>query len=101
MAGAGSQARPHRAVDVQPVAIPSCPLCGARVDLAAVVEADEPGRGAQWFWGMAGQRWIVCPRQGAWVHIAVGQRGRGVMHRLAYLAPHARPPVTTLQPSLW
>lgn len=73
------------------VAIPSCPLCHRRIDLAAVVNADDAGQGASDYWGRPGHRWIQCERDGAWVHVRVETMSGAIEERLAYLAPRARP----------
>ncbi len=77
--------------DVRMVAIPTCPLCHRRIDVAAVVNAADAGQGASDFWGRPGHRWLQCERHGAWVHISVRMASGAIEHRLAYLAPRAWP----------
>ncbi len=60
-----------------------CPNCNQEVESTAIVAAfnDPPG----WaFWGVEGQRWIVC-RAAGYVHFRVCVDGR-MYHRLAQIA---------------
>jgi hypothetical protein len=60
--------------------MPSCPICGSRVKMSALVESDKPGfPDDPQFWGEPGNRAIKC-QKGAWLHFRVGKE-----QRLAYL----------------
>ena len=67
--------------------LPSCPICGSRVTLSALVDSDKPGfPDDPEFWGAPGDRAIKC-QAGAWLHFRAGKE-----QRLAYLRKLALKP---------
>ena len=72
------------------IPVPSCPICGHKLNQAMKVNTATPGQPSGLFWGEQGARRRVC-EQGAWFHFVATVNGDEV-HRLAYLMKRAEGP---------
>lgn len=76
--------------DVSALAVPTCPNCGASIDLQAAVEKFGEPRGWN-FYGYEGERWLKCQGQSgihSYRHFIVLINGRQYQ-RLAWIKPPA------------
>jgi hypothetical protein len=73
----------HRKVTPNMTKTDYCPVCGHEINRSKDFDTDRPGVPADPFWGVAGNRYLMC-QSGAHFHFRAGRE-----HRYAYLRQKA------------